>query len=108
MRSAVAEKTAIYCARALNRRGGTRSKTQTVIHAAECFWPYTVFMYVESVQKIETRLECGQLLPRKVQNTVLMLASCQAAARTQSFAVFSATADRIRVPFHSFGPIQHS
>jgi hypothetical protein len=44
MRSAVAKKTEIYCALALYRSGGTRSEMQTLIHAAECFWPSTLFM----------------------------------------------------------------
>jgi hypothetical protein len=69
---AVAEKTEIYCACAMYRRGGTRSKTQTMIHTAESFWSSTVLMHVEQVRKIETGLEKSQRLPRKLRFILLV------------------------------------
>jgi hypothetical protein len=54
------------------RRGGPRPKSPSPIRAAECFWPLRVFMGVESRRKIETGLERGQGLSRKLRNTVLM------------------------------------
>jgi hypothetical protein len=68
----VAEKTKIYCAHALYRRGGTCSKTQTVIHAAECFWPSKVFMHAGSVWKHETGHKKGRWLQRKLRFIVPM------------------------------------
>jgi hypothetical protein len=37
--SVVAEQTEIYCARALYKRGETRSKKQNMIYTVESFWP---------------------------------------------------------------------
>ena len=71
----VAEKTEIHCARAQYRRGGTRPKTQSAIHAAEYFWPLPALMHVESVRKHEMGLERGQWLLRKLRFTVFTLAS---------------------------------
>ena len=68
----VAEKTEIYCALAQNRRGGTRPKTKSVIHAAECFRPLLAFRHVESVRKHEMGLERGRRLLRKLRFTVLV------------------------------------
>ena len=71
----MAEKTEIYCARAQERRGGTRLKMKSAIRVAEYFWPLQAFRHVESVLKHETGLERGQQLPRKLRFTVLTLAS---------------------------------
>ncbi len=58
----LAKKAVIYCARALYWRGGTRSKTQSAIHAAD-FFGSPVFMHDESVLKHETghEKETGQV-----------------------------------------------
>ena len=48
------------------------SKSPSSIRAAECFRPLSVLNFVESVRKIETGLERGQWLSRKMRNTVLM------------------------------------
>ena len=40
------------------------------MRGAGCFWPLPVLKYVESVQKIETGLERGQWLRRKLRITV--------------------------------------
>ena len=81
MRPAVAEKTEIYCSRAQNRRGGTRPKTQSAIHAAECFRPSRALRHVDSVQKHETGLERGWWFLRKLRFIVLTLASSHPVAR---------------------------
>jgi hypothetical protein len=62
----------VLLSRALYRKGGTRSKTQTVIHAAESFRPLHAFMHVESVRKRETGLDKGRWLLRKLLFTVLV------------------------------------
>jgi hypothetical protein len=89
--------TVLVLVRALYKRGGSRAKTQTVIHATVCFWPLQMFLHAESVQEHESGL----------RNTVLMLTSCHAVARIQRFSVFSATADRIRALFPFSGPNQY-
>ena len=58
----VAEKTEIYCARALYRRGETRSKTQSAIRAAECFRPFHALIHAELVRKHETGHEKGSVV----------------------------------------------
>jgi hypothetical protein len=45
-------------------------KSRSQIHAAEGFLPLQAIKGVESVWKIETGLECDQLLPRKLRITV--------------------------------------
>jgi hypothetical protein len=49
----------------------------------ECIRPLHAVIVVGWVWKHQTRLECGQRLPRKLRNTVLILASSYAVARTQ-------------------------
>jgi hypothetical protein len=73
--SMVAEKTEIYCAHALHKRGGTHSKKQTVICAAQCFWPLHAFMHAESVWKHETGHKKVLWLPRYLKNTVTLVHS---------------------------------
>jgi hypothetical protein len=53
------------------RKGLSRSTSQTLICAAECFWPSTVFMHAELVRKNETGPEKGLWLPRFFRNTVV-------------------------------------
>ena len=48
------------------------SNSPSSIRTAECFWPLSVLNGVDSVRKIETGLECGQWLLRKLRNTVFM------------------------------------
>ena len=60
------------------RRGDPPRKSSSPIRASECFRPLHKLIGVESVRKIETGLERGQWLSRKLRNTVLMLSSCPA------------------------------
>ena len=54
------------------RRGDPPRKSSSPIRCAEYFRPLHKFKGVELVWKIETGLERGQRLPRKLRNTVLM------------------------------------
>ena len=59
-----------YCA---HTRGDLPWKSRWPIRAAECFRPLHKLKGVELVRKIETGLERGRWLSRKLRNTVLML-----------------------------------
>ena len=48
------------------------SKSPSSIRTAECFWLLSVLNGADSVRKIETGLECGQWLLRKLRNSVFM------------------------------------
>ena len=52
------------------RRGDPPRKSSSPIRGAECFRPLHTFLGVKSVRKIETGLERGQQLSRKLRNTV--------------------------------------
>ena len=56
-------------------RGELRSKSPSPIRAAECIRPLQMFTGVESVRKIETGLEGGGWLLRKLRNTELAAVS---------------------------------
>ncbi len=58
------------------------------ISAVEYFWPLYSFMSVGLVWKHETGIECNQLLPRKLWNTVLIVTSSYAVSQTQCLSVF--------------------
>ena len=145
-------------------RGDRPWNSQWPICGAEYFRPLHKFIGVKSVRKIETGLERGQRLSRKLRNTVLTqqhstmstchsifqfsqqpliafesrfdfldrldpyqlmqrpkifraanrrrrfprrVSSCNPAAWTHCFSIFSATTDRIRVPFRFSWPNQH-
>ena len=88
-------------------RGEQRSKSPTLIRAAECFRPLQVFAGVESVQNHETVLERGQQLSRKLRNTVLMSCMQQSAGTLLFFSVISRTADPFRDFFRDSGPERH-
>ena len=73
--SAVTEKTAKHNAHAGAAEKGRSDpprKSQSPICAAEYFRPLHKLIGVESVRKIETGLERGRWLSRKLRNTVLM------------------------------------
>ena len=69
MRSVVAEKIEKQCVHAAGLQDPPW-KSSTPIRAAEYFRPVHKLIGVKSVQKIETGLECDQLLLRKLKITL--------------------------------------
>ena len=123
--SAVVEKTEIYCARAQERRGGTRLKMKSVMltvasshpvafHRNSQFsrQPLAAFKYRFDFSDLPITLDHLQR-PNTFRSANLRLlfpiqvAFLSCSRFSWQFSIISATVNPCRIPFRDSGPIQH-